>query len=221
VRKDHREVSPLARQGMSSVGGLTFYPPHYRAALACSLILPPLSHGPFLRATVPSSVVCEAGRTTGLPRSADVPEWGRSRLYAGGSSSAPQEFGACEPVHVPFWPKRDSSLRLFLCDDAYDASDKLTWSTRSWFPTALLLVVAMRTRVLNSPPQGGGYVVPGASHSTVTGAARPGRILLAEQQVLSVGPPTAIQLHRRLRVAPERPSSAAGPAGECSYLGKP
>lgn len=55
--------------------------------------------------------------------------------------------------------------------------------------------------------------MPGASYLAVTGEARPGRILLAEQQVLSIGPPIAAQLHRRLRVAPERPSSAAGSRG--------
>ena len=125
MREDHREVSPLAREGMSSVGGLTFYPPRYRAALACSLILAPLPRRSLSRETVPSSVACEAGKAVGLPRSADVPEWVRSRLYAGGSPSAPQEFGACGPGHVPFWPKRDSSLRLSLCDDAYDASPGL------------------------------------------------------------------------------------------------
>src|SRR5262249_12321783 len=65
-------------------GGLTFDPLDYRAALACSLILCPLSRGPLLREAVPSSLVYEAGRTTGLPRSADVPGWGGSRLYAGG-----------------------------------------------------------------------------------------------------------------------------------------
>ncbi len=125
------------------MGGRTLYPPHYRAALAFSLILPPLSRGSLLRAAVLSSVVYEARRTTGLPRSADVPEWGRSRLYAGGSRSAPEEFAASGPDHMPFWPRRNSSLRLFCCDDADDASDKLTWSTRSWFPTALLLAVAV------------------------------------------------------------------------------
>jgi hypothetical protein len=112
VSKDHREVSPLSRQGMLSVGGRTFYPLDYGAALACSLILPPLSRGRLLRGAVPSSVEYEAGKTTGLPRSADVPGWVRPRLYAGGSTSAPEEFGASGPGHMPFWPKRDSSLRL-------------------------------------------------------------------------------------------------------------
>src|SRR5262249_29420405 len=102
VREDPREVSPLARGGMSPVGGLTSYPPRYRAALACSLILYPLPRGPLLRGAVPTALACATGRTTGLPRSADVAGWGRSRLYAGGSTSAPDEFGASGPGHVPF-----------------------------------------------------------------------------------------------------------------------
>ena len=53
MRKDPREVSTLSREGMSSVGGLTFYPRHYRAALAYSLILVPLPFGPLLRETFP------------------------------------------------------------------------------------------------------------------------------------------------------------------------
>jgi hypothetical protein len=93
-------------------GGRTWYPLDYPAAFACSLIPPPLSHGPLLRGAVPSSVACEAGRATGLPRSADVPGWVRSRRSAGGSPSAPGEFAAPGPGHVPFWPKRISGLRL-------------------------------------------------------------------------------------------------------------
>src|SRR3954470_7969898 len=58
------------------------------------------------------------------------------------------------------------------------------------------------------PPCGGGYVMPGASYVAVTSEARPGRILLAEQQVLAIGPPRAAQLHRRPPVASERPRSA-------------
>jgi hypothetical protein len=112
VREDHREVSPLAREGLLSVGGRTFCPLHYRAAFACSLILPPLTRGPLLREAVLTFLVCKARETTGLPRSADVPEWLRSCLYAGGATSAPEEFEASRPGHVPFWSKRISSLRL-------------------------------------------------------------------------------------------------------------
>jgi hypothetical protein len=114
--------------------------------LACSLIPTPLSRGPFLREAFPSSLVAEAGRATGLPRSVDVAEWVGSRLDAGGATSAPEEFGAPGPGHMPFWPKRDSSLRLFWGDDACDASPGLTLATRSWFPTTLLLAVVVTAR---------------------------------------------------------------------------
>jgi hypothetical protein len=36
----------------------------------------------------------------------------RPHLYAGGATSAPEEFGASGPGHIPFWSKRFSSLRL-------------------------------------------------------------------------------------------------------------
>ncbi len=38
------------------------------------------------------------------------PAWVRSRLYAGGSTSASEEFGAPEPGHVPFGPSLSASL---------------------------------------------------------------------------------------------------------------
>lgn len=106
-----------------------------------------------MREAFPTTLVYEAGKTTGLPRSADVPEWVGSRLYAGGSTSAPEEFGDSGPGHVPFWPKRDSSLRLFSCDDAYDASPGLTLTARSWFLTTLLLAVAVTARAWAALPK--------------------------------------------------------------------
>src|SRR5829696_8217561 len=56
VREDHREVSPLARGGLSSVGGLTSYPPRCGAAFACSRILPVLPCRPLLREAFPHLV---------------------------------------------------------------------------------------------------------------------------------------------------------------------
>jgi hypothetical protein len=38
----------------------------------------------------------------------------RTHLYAGGSTSAPEEFGAPGPGHLPFGPSGSASLRLFL-----------------------------------------------------------------------------------------------------------
>ncbi len=100
-------------------------------------------------------------------------------------------------------------LALGLGDDAYDASPGLTYTTRSWFPTALLLAVAVTARA---------WAARRTAEATFCRElrtlrlwkARPGRILLAEQQVLSIGPPNAAQLHRRPRVAPERHNPAAG-----------
>src|SRR6516164_339305 len=52
------------------------------------------------------------GRATGLPRCVAETAWVRSRLYAGGSASAPGEFGAPGPGHVPFWSKPVSTFGL-------------------------------------------------------------------------------------------------------------
>ena len=49
-----------------------------------------------------------------------------------------------------------------------------------------MLAVAASAHASAALPQGGGYVVPRASHLPVTGDAPPGRILLAEQQVMSL-----------------------------------
>jgi hypothetical protein len=39
-------------------------------------------------------------------------EWGRSRLFAGGTSSAVEDFEAPTPDHLPFWPKPVSTFGL-------------------------------------------------------------------------------------------------------------
>src|SRR5262245_23893484 len=56
--QDHREVCPLSREGMLSVGGLTLYPLDYSAAFAFSLIPPPLSRRPTLARSVPLPPWC-------------------------------------------------------------------------------------------------------------------------------------------------------------------
>ena len=198
-------------EGCRPWGGLTSYPPDYRAALACSLILPPLSRGLPSRVAVPclserrgreDNGVATFRRCTGVGRAVSLRR--RRGVCAGGVRSP--RTGPRAVLAQAY-----QQLTLVLCDDASDTSPGLALTTRSWFPTALLLAVAGPARAGARPPDGGGYVLPGASCGTVTSAARPGRILLAEQQVLSIGPPTAAQLHRRPRVAPERPNSAAGP----------
>jgi len=61
------------------------YPPDYRAAFASSLTRYPQPHRLALRLTFPR------GRATGLPCSAPIPERVRSRLSAGGATSAAGE----------------------------------------------------------------------------------------------------------------------------------
>ncbi len=79
------------------------YPARYRPAFACSLIPYPPSRGQLLRVAFP----CR--EKTGLPRSVAVTVWVRSRLFAGGASTAPEEFGASGPDHVPFGPSDSAS----------------------------------------------------------------------------------------------------------------
>src|SRR5262249_40269618 len=122
VTKDQREVSRLSPRG-DVARRRSPYPAHYRPAFACSLLRYPLPHRLLLRVAFPARV---AGETTGLPRSAAVTVWGRSRLSAGGASAAPEEFGASGPDPVPFWPKRVSILRLSYVTTFNSASLKLT-----------------------------------------------------------------------------------------------
>jgi hypothetical protein len=95
-----------------------------------------------------TSLVCEAGKTTGLPRSADVPGWVRPCLLRRWLDICAAGVRGLRTWPRTFWSKRDSSLRLFLCDGACDTSPGLTLPTPSWFPTALLLAVAVTARAL-------------------------------------------------------------------------
>ena len=58
------------------------YPPHDKAAFACSILLYPQPYRLALRLAFPS------GRATGLPRSTSVPARVRAGFYAGGAPSA-------------------------------------------------------------------------------------------------------------------------------------
>jgi hypothetical protein len=67
------------------------------------------------------------------------------------------------------------------------ASRELTDTTPSWFPTPLMLGVATGALQFQSPSLAErGYVVPGASHLTVTHDARPGRRPRAVPRVMSL-----------------------------------
>src|SRR4051794_7908309 len=75
VREDHGEVSPLSREGMSPVGGSPSISP-----ITGGPSLAPRSHprclvGLSCEGLSLTPLACEAGKATGLPRSADVPGW--------------------------------------------------------------------------------------------------------------------------------------------------
>jgi hypothetical protein len=90
-----------------------------------------------------------AGRTTGLPRFADITAASVRRWLdicaerVRGSRTWPRTF----------WSKRFSSLRLFLCDDAYDASPGLTIPLHPSSQPPLLLAVAVTARALAALPK--------------------------------------------------------------------
>ena len=71
--------------------------------------------------------------------------WVRPRLYAGGTSSAPDEFAASGPGHLPFGPSLSAPLAC-LC---LRRLRRFTWvgpTTRPWSPTAAVLAVAISAR---------------------------------------------------------------------------
>src|SRR5262249_32420722 len=139
VRGDPGEVGSLSGGVMSPFGSTPVRPITGRPSLA-----PPSC----TRRPVgdPRESLSPVGRTTGLPRSADVPEWVGPPFFAGGAASAPGELGAPGPDHVPFWPERDSIFRSSFVTTFIAASHYVDPSTRSWSPTASMLAVAASAR---------------------------------------------------------------------------
>ena len=108
VRPHQREVCSLAGRVMSPSGSTPIRP---------ITGWPSLAPSSFTRCPVRSSYDSPCcrwdSRATGLPRSAGgTTRWFRSRLFAGGAPSAPEEFGASGPDHLPFWPKPNSAAAL-------------------------------------------------------------------------------------------------------------
>jgi hypothetical protein len=111
VRQHQREVCRLSPRDHVA-NRLNPYPAHYRPAFACSLLLYPPPRQRLSRGRLPCDNGLSQGETTGLPRSAAVTVWVRPRFFAGGATTAPEEFGASGPDHVPFWSKPVSILGL-------------------------------------------------------------------------------------------------------------
>src|SRR5262249_12988830 len=108
-----------------------------------------------------------------------------------------------------FWSKRDSSLRLFLCDGACDTSPGLTFAHPILVPDRLAAGSRRLGSRLSCPPCGGGYVVPGLTI--------PVGYCWQNSRYCQLAPRIAVQLHRRPRVAPERISSVAARQEPCSF----
>jgi hypothetical protein len=123
VRPHQREVCSLAG-GIILPLGLNPYPTHYRPAFACSLLLYPLPSQVILR--LPLLSMRTAGQRAYHVPQIELAGWFRSRLFAGGATSAAEEFGASAPDHVPFWPKPVSIFGLSFVTTFSDASPGLT-----------------------------------------------------------------------------------------------
>src|SRR5271157_5139158 len=163
---------------MLSVGGLTLDPIDYRAALACSLIPPPLSHQRSLQSAFP------CGETTGFLRSpfrsfrGEVVPLGRWCTIRDGGIRSPRT------SPLTFWFKPDSILGLFLVTAFISTSPGLTCPG--------LLAPDRRdagSRRVGSRVHGRsedrGYVVPQASDVSVAGDARWGSRPMPEHRVMS------------------------------------
>jgi hypothetical protein len=106
VTEDQREVSRLAPR--DDVAGKA-QPLSGPLQAGVRLLPPPLPAASSASLTGRFPVLGSVRGTTGLPRFVAVPVWVRSRLSAGGASSAPEEFGASGPDHVPFGPSDAAS----------------------------------------------------------------------------------------------------------------
>jgi hypothetical protein len=136
---------------MMSPGRLNPYPTHYRLAFAFSLLPYPPPRELLLRVAFLGDNELSSRRTTGLPRFVDVPVWVRSRLSAGGTTTAPEEFGASGPDHSPFLVQACQHLPLAYSNDVYQRFTYVDRTTQSWFPTPLMLGVTTEALRLQLP----------------------------------------------------------------------
>ena len=142
---------------------------------------PPLPAAPSARlaARVPSApLVCGAGRTTGLPRSADVPEW-PGRISKSVAHHLRRRSSGFPDLATYLLVQACQQLALVLCDDACDALPGLAMPLDPGSRPPGCWQSQLR-RAPGLPSRGRRLRCPGAYY--------PGRILLAEQQVLSARP---------------------------------
>ena len=137
ARRHPREVGPLSR-GVISPGSTPIRPITGRPSL------PPSS---FTRRPVgsPCGGPTLAGGLRAYHVASQEPSWVRSRLDAGGTSSAPGDVATPGPGHVPFGPSLSAPLACF----CLRRLRRFTWvghTTRPWSPTALVLAVAISAR---------------------------------------------------------------------------
>ena len=136
---------------------------------------PPLPAAPSARLAVRFPRFLEAGRTTGLPRSADVPEWiGRISTpvaqHLRRRSSRPPDLATYLLVQAV------QQLALVLCDDACDALPGLAIPLDPGSRPPLLLAVAVTAHALAALPK---------EEATLSRRLLAGMIPLAEKRVLS------------------------------------
>jgi hypothetical protein len=103
VMPDQREVCTLSRQGDVALW-LNPYPHHYSTAFAFSLLLYPLPRRLALRFAFPRPHWIWGRGDNRLTTFRRCTRVDRTHLYAGGSASAPEEFEAPGPGHLPFGP---------------------------------------------------------------------------------------------------------------------
>jgi hypothetical protein len=178
------------------------YPHHYSTAFAFSLLLYLLPRRLALRLAFPRPPWCTG---QGRQQAYHVPPM----YLSGKAASARRWLDICaagvrglRTWPPTFWSKRFSSLRLFLVTTP--AMLYLGWP---FHPILVPDHLAAGSRSdgahLGCPPEGGGYVVPGL--------ILPVGYRWQNSGYCQPAPQTSVQLHRRPRVARERPGSRAGP----------
>jgi hypothetical protein len=144
--KDQREVSPLSRGVIWR--WLNPYPPPYRTAFACSLLLYPPGNRLALRLAFP------LGHRTGLPRSAYTPGWVRLCLLRrwlcclrGERLQLPYR------STVPVWLKPLSILGLYFLTTFNSSAHLFAIPSNPSSRTALMLAVAISPHGLMTVPK--------------------------------------------------------------------